>query len=311
MQGSNTIARNTRCIVDSLKLEQALSLSHSSSKDNGSCHKKNISLAKQNSELKLKVAQLEEKVYNISTELFEVKFEYNSLAECNKKLEIQKERLQSIGRYGTRYFEKLGRSTEIMVEKFKKSLDLEQELSSSKFEGISTPSVPLDSSIKSERRELAAIQEEVNSLDFKHYRNEVNTPKLMSKRSRSRQLFTDNILSEEREVLKSSSKKSSSSGKRRDKIEIQVTPNAPIKCPVRINSRYLAFSAQNGVEKENEGNDGIISSRMNLRSGIRKSYIALPQNRKLRQGDNQFISIKDEKVGDNFGSDIQIYDLTE
>ena len=312
MQGKNK-TRKTRCIAENLQIERALSLPSTSPKDFGNCHKKNISLAKQNSELKLKAGQLEEKLYKVTAELFEMKFECNSLIECNKKLELQKQHLQAIGRYGTRYFEKLGRSTEIMVEKFKRSLDLERELSTSKLEGMLTPSSISDYCLESERRKLTAIKEEAYSIDLTtKCHDETNTPKLIMKRSRSRQLFTDKDILEERDVLRNINPKSNSVGKRRDKNGIQVTPKNLQNVPVTINSSHSApLLKQNWADKENEVNCAAVSNKMNLRSGIRKSYITIPQNRKLRQGDNQFISIQDDTVDAKFGSEIQIYDLNE
>ena len=284
-------------MLDNVKTEQIFSTP--SSIKEYSFDKNNHLLAKQNSELKIRVALLEERLNSISGELIASKFECNSLSEANSKLELQNKRLEVIGRYGTRYFEKLGRSTELMVEKFKRSLELESNLNSSHLSTNLTPFLDLDSTVKTERRELTSISEECLVSNS----NE-NTPQIHKKQSRSRQLFTQNVLSDY-DILKESNWSFNSSVKKKEKSQSVLSCRS-------LNSPYVATKPQfiSETDKENRDTPDVAVKRV-LRHAPKKNYVILPQNRKLRQGDQQLITVKPIKEDKTCSSELQIYDLTE
>ena len=287
MQCNRKRIKNKRCLLDNVKTEHLLSFSTPIKEP--SLNNNNLLLARQNSELKLRVAFLEEKLSIIRNELIESQFECNSLNEANKQLEKQNKRLETMGRYGTRYFEKLGRSTELMIEKFKRSLEFEHSFNISQLSSTITPSLNLDSSITIESRGLTVISEEgcvSNS-------NE-DTPQIAKKSSRSRQLFTQNNVSGT-ELPKCNTKRICSSVKKKTQT-----------------FAVSKFQSTSEIDIENQDTPNVDCGKRILRTGTRKNYILLPQNRKLRQGDQQFISVKPIFNGlDKSTTELEIYDLTD
>lgn len=284
MQCSRRI-KNKRCLLDNVKTEHLLSFATPIKES--SLNNNNLLLARQNSELKLKVAFLEEKLNIIKNQLIESQFECNSLNEANKQLEKQNKCLETMGRYGTRYFEKLGRSTELMIEKFNRSLEFEHSFNISQLSSTITPSLNLDSSIKKESRGLTVISEEgcvSNS-------NE-DTPQIDKRSSRSRQLFTQKNVTGS-ELRKSSTKK----------IYLKKQPQTFAECK---------FQSTSELDIENQDTPDVGCGKRILRSGTRKNYILLPQNRKLRRGDQQLISVK--PIFDDVSkstTELDVYDLTD
>ncbi|KAI6651051.1 hypothetical protein LOD99_5628 [Oopsacas minuta] len=300
MQEGRKRVKNKKSILDNVNSEHVLSFS--TPVIELSLNKNNLLLAKQNSELKIKVALLEERMNIIKNELIESKFECNSLSEVNKQLEIQNKRLETMGRYGTRYFEKLGRSTELMIEKFKRSLELEHSFNSSQLSSTITPSLSLDSIVKRDNRELAVISEE----NFVPNSNE-NTPQVIKKQSRSRQLFTQSnptVSGMLRDIQKVSSSVKKNKEATLDSLVLTKGINS-----ICVSSNNLSDSK---TDKENQDTPDVLSGKRVLRNGIRKNYVILPQNRKLRQGDKQFISVK-PILNNNISCtpELQIYDLTD
>ena len=287
MQCNQKRMKNKRCLLDNVKTEHLLSFSTPIKEP--SLNNNNLLLARQNSELKLKVAFLEEKLNIIKNELIESQFECNSLNEANKQLEKQNKRLETIGRYGTRYFEKLGRSTELMIEKFKRSLEFEHSFNISQLSSTITPSLNLDSSIKKGSRGLTVISEESCVSNS----NE-DTPQIAKKSFRSRQLFTqDNISGHE--LPKCSTKRIYSSAKK----QTQTFTGSK-------------FQSTSEIDIENQDTPDVGCGKRTLRTGTRKNYILLPQNRKLRQGDQQLISVK--PIFDDVAkssTELEIYNLTD
>ena len=298
MHSSRRRTKNTKFMLDNVKTEQIFSTP--SSIKGVSLDRNNHLLAKQNSELRIRVALLEERLNAINGELIESKFECNSLSEANSKLELQNKRLEKMGLYGTRYFEKLGRSTELMVEKFKHSLELKSNLNSSHLSTNLTLSLDLDSTVKRERRELTSISEEYLASNS----NE-DTPQIAKKQSRSRQLFTQNVLSDY-DIVKENNWSFNSSVKKKDKFE------SVLNCR-HLKSPYLSRIPQaiSETDKENRDTPDVLAVKRLLRNAPKKNYVILPTNRKLRQGDQQLITFKPIIKDTTSSSESQIYDLTE
>ena len=283
MQISKRRTRNTKCMLDNVKTERILTTPPYINANKGvsfSIDTNNHLLAKQNSEMKIRVALLEEKLNAINGELIESKFKCNSLREANSKLELQNKRLEKMGLYGTRYFEKLGRSTELMIEKFKSSLELEPNLNSSHLSTNLTLSLDFDSTAKREKRELTSIREEylvVNS--------DENTPQIHKKQSRSRQLFTQNVLSDY-DTIRENKWSFNSSVKK-------VNPENARRC-TSLKSPYIPAKPQaiSETDKENRDTPDVVAVKRTLRNVSKKNYVILPTNRKLRQGDDLLITVK-------------------